>query len=165
MTGKPPMPCASSGRVRVRFCAQSHGFLARGGVRTALYNWLFARNRQGTMILRIEDTDVERSTEEAVQAILNGLRWLGLDWDEGPEVGGPVGPYRPIGARRSVPRARRAAGPGRQGVPLHVLAGGAGGPAPGGPRGQASVMASVPVPGPWTGVGAAPGDSFPYRGH
>jgi glutamyl-tRNA synthetase len=67
-----------------------------GGVRTALYNWLFARNRHGTMILRIEDTDVERSTEEAVQAILNGLRWLGLDWDEGPEVGGPAGPYRQL---------------------------------------------------------------------
>lgn len=67
-----------------------------GGVRTALYNWLVARGQGGTLILRIEDTDVERSTEEAVSAIVNGLRWLNLDWDEGPEVGGPVGPYRQL---------------------------------------------------------------------
>ncbi len=65
-------------------------------MRTALYNWLFARSRQGTFVLRIEDTDVERSTQEAVTAILDGLRWLQLDWDEGPEVGGPVGPYRQL---------------------------------------------------------------------
>ncbi|HWU41478.1 MAG TPA: glutamate--tRNA ligase, partial [Candidatus Acidoferrum sp.] len=65
-------------------------------MRTALYNWLLARGRGGTMVLRIEDTDVERSTEQAFQAILDGLRWLKLDWDEGPEVGGPVGPYRQL---------------------------------------------------------------------
>jgi len=83
-------------RIRVRFAPSPTGFLHVGGVRTALYNWLFARGRQGTFILRIEDTDVERSTEEAVTAILDGLRWLNLDWDEGPDVGGPVGPYRQL---------------------------------------------------------------------
>src|SRR5574341_266151 len=83
-------------RIRVRFAPSPTGYLHVGGVRTALYNWLTARGRQGTFILRIEDTDVERSTEEAVTAILDGLRWLNLDWDEGPEVGGPVGPYRQL---------------------------------------------------------------------
>jgi glutamyl-tRNA synthetase len=82
--------------VRVRFAPSPTGYLHVGGVRTALYNWLFARAQGGTFILRIEDTDVERSTEDAVQAILDGLRWLRLDWDEGPEVGGPVGPYRQL---------------------------------------------------------------------
>jgi len=82
--------------VRVRFAPSPTGFLHVGGVRTALYNWLVARGQKGTMILRIEDTDVERSTEEAVTAILDGLRWLKLDWDEGPDVGGPVGPYRQL---------------------------------------------------------------------
>jgi glutamyl-tRNA synthetase len=82
--------------VRVRFAPSPTGFLHVGGMRTALYNWLVARGQKGTMILRIEDTDVERSTEEAVTAILDGLRWLKLDWDEGPDVGGPVGPYRQL---------------------------------------------------------------------
>ncbi len=82
--------------IRVRFAPSPTGYLHVGGVRTALYNWLFARSRQGTFVLRIEDTDVERSTEEAVTAILDGLRWLRLDWDEGPEVGGSVGPYRQL---------------------------------------------------------------------
>ncbi len=82
--------------VRVRFAPSPTGYLHVGGVRTALYNWLFARGQRGTFILRIEDTDVERSTEDAVRAILDGLRWLRLDWDEGPEVGGPVGPYRQL---------------------------------------------------------------------
>jgi glutamyl-tRNA synthetase len=88
----PPEP----GSVRVRFAPSPTGFLHVGGVRTALYNWLFARGQKGTFLLRIEDTDVERSTEEAVEAILDGLRWLNLDWDEGPDVGGPVGPYRQL---------------------------------------------------------------------
>lgn len=90
------MPSPRSRKIRVRFAPSPTGYLHVGGVRTALYNWLFARGQGGTMILRIEDTDVERSTEEAVQAILDGLRWLRLDWDEGPEVGGPVGPYRQL---------------------------------------------------------------------
>lgn len=78
---------------RVRFAPSPTGYLHVGGARTALFNWLFARHHGGTFVLRIEDTDVERSTPEAVQAILDGMRWLGLNWDEGPEVGGPHGPY------------------------------------------------------------------------
>jgi len=71
-------------QVRVRFAPSPTGYLHIGGVRTALFNWLFARNEGGVFILRIEDTDRERSTPEAIQAILDGMKWLGLDWDEGP---------------------------------------------------------------------------------
>jgi glutamyl-tRNA synthetase len=70
--------------VRVRFAPSPTGYLHIGGVRTALFNWLFARRERGTFILRIEDTDRSRSTDEAIQAILDGMRWVGLDWDEGP---------------------------------------------------------------------------------
>ncbi len=70
--------------VRTRFAPSPTGFLHIGGARTALFNWAFARHHGGTFVLRIEDTDVERSTEASVQAILDGMRWLGLDWDEGP---------------------------------------------------------------------------------
>ena len=80
--------------VRVRYAPAPTGFLHVGGARTALYDWLFARHHGGTFVLRIEDTDRERSTEESVSAIQEALRWLGIDWDEGPEVGGPFGPYR-----------------------------------------------------------------------
>src|SRR6266513_1682799 len=73
--------------MRVRFAPSPTGFLHIGGARTALFNWLYARHAGGTFILRIEDTDVARNTQEAVEVILNGLRWLGLDWDEGPLVG------------------------------------------------------------------------------
>ncbi len=79
--------------VRVRFAPSPTGRLHVGGARTAIYNWAFARAMGGTFILRIEDTDPERSTEENVQVILNAMKWLGLDWDEGPEVGGAYGPY------------------------------------------------------------------------
>ena len=79
--------------VRVRFAPSPTGYLHVGGVRTALFNWLFARHHGGTFILRVEDTDVARSTPESLSAILTSLRWLGLDWDEGPEVGGAYGPY------------------------------------------------------------------------
>jgi glutamyl-tRNA synthetase len=79
--------------VRVRFAPSPTGYLHIGGARTALYNWLWARQRGGKFVLRIEDTDRERSTEESVKAIFDSLRWLGLDWDEGPSVGGPHGPY------------------------------------------------------------------------
>ncbi len=82
-----------SGKVRVRFAPSPTGHLHVGGARTALFNWLFARNKGGTFILRIEDTDRERSTEESYRGIVDALRWLGLDWDEGPEVGGAWGPY------------------------------------------------------------------------
>lgn len=79
--------------VRVRFAPSPTGHLHIGGARTAIYNWALARRLGGTFILRIDDTDPERSTQENVDAILRGLRWLGLDWDEGPEVGGTHGPY------------------------------------------------------------------------
>jgi len=79
--------------VRVRFAPSPTGALHIGGGRTALFNWLFARSHNGKFILRIEDTDRERSTLEANKAIFQGLEWLGLDWDEGPNVGGPFGPY------------------------------------------------------------------------
>lgn len=72
--------------VRVRFAPSPTGFLHIGGARTALFNWLFARKMHGAFILRIEDTDEVRSTEDSVSAILRGLSWLGLDWDEGPAV-------------------------------------------------------------------------------
>ena len=78
---------------RLRFAPSPTGYLHIGGARTALFNWLWARHTGGRFILRIEDTDQERSTRAAEDAILEGLRWLGLDWDEGPEVGGPHGPY------------------------------------------------------------------------
>jgi len=80
-------------KVRVRFAPSPTGFLHIGGARTALFNWLFARHNKGEFILRIEDTDTERSTDEATNVILDGMRWLGLDWDEGPDKGGPNGPY------------------------------------------------------------------------
>ncbi len=79
--------------VRVRFAPSPTGKLHVGGARTAIYNWAFARANHGTFILRIDDTDPERSTEENTQIILRAMRWLGLDWDEGPEVGGDFGPY------------------------------------------------------------------------
>ena len=80
--------------MRVRFAPSPTGHLHVGNVRTALFNWLLARGSEGTFILRIEDTDIERSTADSDAMILEDLRWLGLNWDEGPEVGGPVGPYR-----------------------------------------------------------------------
>ena len=82
-----------SKNIRVRFAPSPTGFLHIGGARTALFNWLYARHYGGTFILRIEDTDKLRSTPEAVNAILDGLNWLGLDWDEGPGKGGDFGPY------------------------------------------------------------------------
>ena len=78
---------------RVRFAPSPTGYLHIGGARTALFNWLFARRLGGVFVLRIEDTDVERSSEPMVEGILDGLRWLGLDWDEGPIVAGPHAPY------------------------------------------------------------------------
>lgn len=78
---------------RLRFAPSPTGYLHVGGARTALFNWLYARRHGGAFILRIEDTDVERSQAEMVTGILDGLRWLGIDWDEGPEVDGPHAPY------------------------------------------------------------------------
>jgi nondiscriminating glutamyl-tRNA synthetase len=80
--------------MRVRFAPSPTGKLHVGNARTALFNWLLARGRGGTFVLRIEDTDTERSTPESEAGILGDIRWLGLNWDEGPDVGGPYGPYR-----------------------------------------------------------------------
>ncbi len=80
--------------VRTRYAPSPTGYLHIGGAWMAFFNWLFARSQAGTFILRIEDTDRSRSTEEYERAILDDFRWLGLDWDEGPDVGGPAGPYR-----------------------------------------------------------------------
>lgn len=88
MTESPKRP------IRVRFAPSPTGLLHFGGVRTALFNWLFARKNEGKFILRIEDTDVERSSPEYEKSIFEGLRWLGLDWDEGSDIGGNYGPYR-----------------------------------------------------------------------
>jgi len=79
--------------VRVRFAPSPTGYLHIGGARTALFNWLYAKHTGGTLVLRIEDTDRARNTAEAARAIYDGLRWLGLDWNEGPEAGGNFGPY------------------------------------------------------------------------
>src|SRR5215208_2659629 len=81
-------------KIRVRYAPSPTGRLHVGGVRTALFNWLFARKNRGTFVLRIEDTDLERSTEESVEQLGRSMRWIGLDWDEGPEAGGPHPPYR-----------------------------------------------------------------------
>ena len=80
--------------VRVRFAPSPTGHLHVGNARTALFNWLFARQKRGTMVLRIEDTDVDRSEARFEDQLIADLKWLGLDWDEGPDVGGPFGPYR-----------------------------------------------------------------------
>ncbi|MEU6442723.1 glutamate--tRNA ligase [Streptomyces sp. NPDC047046] len=85
---------ANDGTVRVRFCPSPTGNPHVGLVRTALFNWAFARHHQGTLVFRVEDTDAARDSEESYEALLDSLRWLGLDWDEGPEIGGPHAPYR-----------------------------------------------------------------------
>ena len=79
---------------RVRFCPAPSGWLHVGGARTALYNWLHARQGGGAFVFRIEDTDAERATDESMRGMIAAMRWLGLDWDEGPEVDGPYGPYQ-----------------------------------------------------------------------
>ncbi len=83
-----------SKEIRVRFAPSPTGHLHVGAVRTAILNWLYARKHNGTFILRIEDTDLVRSTKESEQTIIEDLRWLGLDWNEGPHIGGDYGPYR-----------------------------------------------------------------------
>ncbi len=112
LQGRPSAPCNSLGipssfppsafllhpsaflpMVRTRFAPSPTGYLHIGGVRTALFNWLFARRHGGQFLLRIDDTDAQRNVESALAPILHGFRWLGIDWDEGPEVGGPFEPY------------------------------------------------------------------------
>ena len=92
--------------IRTRFAPSPTGYLHIGGVRTALFNWLFARQHGGQFILRIDDTDQQRNVEEALAPILDGFRWLGIDWDEGPEVGGDVRALLPVAAARSCTRPR-----------------------------------------------------------
>src|SRR5215216_4176585 len=79
--------------MRTRFAPSPTGYLHIGGVRTALFNWLLTQRHGGQFILRIDDTDTARNRAEALQPILDGFRWLGINWDEGPEVGGPYAPY------------------------------------------------------------------------
>lgn len=81
-------------KVRVRFAPSPTGYLHVGGARTVLFNWLFARSRGGDLVLRLEDTDTDRTVQDAARRIIESLRWLGVDWDEGPDIGGPYGPYR-----------------------------------------------------------------------
>ncbi|MGH2348021.1 MAG: glutamate--tRNA ligase, partial [bacterium] len=80
--------------VRTRFAPSPSGYLHVGNAWAAFFNWLFARHESGQFILRIEDTDQSRSTDESIQSILDDFHWLGIDWDEGPDTGGPAGPYR-----------------------------------------------------------------------
>ena len=79
--------------VRVRFAPSPTGFFHIGSARTALFNWLYAKHTGGQFILRVEDTDKERNTDAALQVLIDGMQWLGLDWDEGPGKGGDYGPY------------------------------------------------------------------------
>ncbi|WP_420035717.1 glutamate--tRNA ligase [Streptomyces sp. cg28] len=88
------MSSVASAPVRVRFCPSPTGNPHVGLVRTALFNWAFARHNQGTLVFRIEDTDAARDSEESYEQLLDAMRWLGFDWDEGPEIGGPHAPYR-----------------------------------------------------------------------
>ncbi len=90
--------------VRTRFAPSPTGFLHIGGVRTALFNWLLARHFGGQFLLRIDDTDQQRHVDDALRRILDGFRWMGMDWDEGPEVGGPFGPYFQSRAVELLPR-------------------------------------------------------------
>ena len=112
--------------MRVRFAPSPTGQLHVGNVRTALFNWLLARGSSGTFILRIEDTDAERSTAESERAIVQDLQWMGLDWDEGIDKGGDHGPYRQS-ERTHIYRAHAVEllSP-RTGVPLLLHAGRAG---------------------------------------
>src|SRR5215207_1356312 len=109
-------------QIRVRYAPSPTGMLHVGGVRTALFNWLFARKNGGVFLVRIEDTDLERSTEESVEQLKRSLRWIGLDWDEGPEVGGPHAPYRQT---ERMELYREAADLHRRRVPRHGSRGGA----------------------------------------
>ena len=99
------MTSAADG-VRVRFCPSPTGTTHVGLIRTCLFNWAYARHVGGTFVFRIEDTDVARNTDASYRQLLDTMRWMGFDWDEGPEVGGPYGPYRQ--SERSRDLRRRA---------------------------------------------------------
>lgn len=93
-TGPAAASAPGDAAVRVRFCPSPTGNPHVGLVRTALFNWAFARHQHGTLVFRIEDTDAARDSEDSYRQLLDSMRWLGLDWDEGPEIGGPHAPYR-----------------------------------------------------------------------
>jgi glutamyl-tRNA synthetase len=101
--------------IRVRFAPSPTGRLHVGGARTALFNWAYARRHGGAFVLRVEDTDEERNSEESLRSILDSLRWLGLDWDEGPEKDGAL---LPVAAARPLRRRRRARPGGGLALPL-----------------------------------------------
>ncbi len=107
--------------VRVRFCPSPTGSPHVGLARTALFNWAFARHHGGTFVFRIEDTDAARDSQESYDTLLEVMRWLGFDWDEGPEVGGAYGPYRQSERMRRLRRRRAAAARGRPRLPLLLL--------------------------------------------
>ncbi|MBK9095293.1 MAG: hypothetical protein IPM84_21555 [Anaerolineae bacterium] len=104
--------------VRVRFAPSPTGYLHIGGARSALFNYLFARHHGGQFILRIEDTDQKRFVADSVQDLMTNLRWLGLDWDEGPDVGGPLWPLHADRTRRSLSAVGQLAGGQRARLPL-----------------------------------------------
>ncbi len=120
--------------VRCRFAPAPSGSIHVGNARSALFSWLFARHHGGAFVLRVEDTDASRVTEEAFHGVLESLRWLGLDWDEGPDVGGPHGPYRQS-QRTDIYReiVERLIADGQR-LPLLLHRRGAGGDAAGGDR-------------------------------
>src|SRR3954462_9017401 len=93
-TASHPFSTATGADVRVRFCPSPTGTPHVGLIRTALFNWAYARHTGGKLVFRIEDTDAARDSEESYQQLLEAMRWLGLDWDEGVETGGPDAPYR-----------------------------------------------------------------------
>ncbi len=111
---------------RVRFAPSPTGYLHLGGLRTALFDWLYARHTGGQFILRVEDTDQKRFNPESLEDLMTGLRWLGLDWDEGPDIGGPYGPYVQS-ERRAIYQSTPTAHHRRPCLPLLLLGGGPGG--------------------------------------
>ena len=144
--------------MRVRFAPSPTGHLHVGNARTALFNWLLARHEHGTFILRIEDTDIERSTRESEHAIMDDLRWMGLTWDEGVEVGGDARPLSPVRAARHLRRPRAAAARSRPGVLLLLLRGEA--------RSRAAGDARAGLPPKYAGTcrAIAPDDAARARG-
>ena len=152
---------------RVRFAPSPTGMLHVGNARTALYNWLFARHTGGDFVLRIEDTDVERSEVRYETQLIEDLRWLGLDWTEGPQIGGPYAPYRQSERMEIYQQHTDQSAGGRQSLPLFLHCGGAGAGAPAGSPGasDADVLGQMPDCGQRAKPrpGPMPGESFAVR--
>ena len=134
--------------VRVRFCPSPTGNPHVGLVRTALFNWAFARHHQGTLVFRIEDTDAARDSEESYEQLLDSMRWLGFDWDEGPEVGGPHAPYRQSQRMDIYEDVAAEAAGRRPRVPLLLHHRGAGRPPRRRPRRRQALRLRRPLPRP-----------------